>query len=88
MFVYTIQPVVKPSNRFHNRFDNKLYRVNGALPLCQTANAWLGGAWIPCIYITNNYPLLPGLQTLLDTDLTIVISYADLRPYKNKKVKT
>jgi len=46
MFVYSIQPVVKPvwqpvvsciqtftrlSNRFDNRFDNRLYRVNGAL---------------------------------------------------------
>jgi len=44
MFVYTIQPVVKPvrqpvgclftqysrlSNRFYNQFDNRLYRVNG-----------------------------------------------------------
>ena len=28
MFVYTIQPVLKP---FDNRFDNRLYRVNGAL---------------------------------------------------------
>ena len=27
MFVYTIQPVVK---RFDNRFDNRLYRLNGA----------------------------------------------------------
>jgi len=32
MFVDTIQPVIKPvvlSNRLYNRFDNRLYRVNG-----------------------------------------------------------
>jgi len=30
--VYTIQPVVKRlSNGFDNRFDNRLYHVNGAL---------------------------------------------------------
>ena len=40
MFVYTIQPVVsciqtftRLSNPFDNRFDNRLYRVNGALGL-------------------------------------------------------
>ena len=29
--VYTIQPVVNLSNRLYNRFDNRLYRVNGDL---------------------------------------------------------
>jgi len=28
MFVYTIQPVVKP---MYNRFHNRLYRVNGVI---------------------------------------------------------
>jgi len=33
VFVYTMQPVVQPAlqlnSRLYNRFDNRLYRVNG-----------------------------------------------------------
>ena len=37
MFVYTIQPVVKP---LYNRFDNRLYGVNGVLS-CSTTRVLL-----------------------------------------------
>jgi len=37
--VYTIQPVVKPlSNQFDNRFDDRMYRVNGTSGIQTTFN--------------------------------------------------
>jgi len=57
--VYTIQPVVKPvlqpvascmqtfhrlSNGLYNRFDNRLYRVNGALVILNVKTTWMQGS--------------------------------------------
>jgi len=41
MFVYTIQPVVKPVVQpLYNRFDNRLYRVNGVLVPLKSAQQY------------------------------------------------
>ena len=51
MFVYTIQPL---SNRFHNRFDNRLYRVNGAYQGAEDGHsAYRHSSTVPNVHRTS-----------------------------------
>ena len=64
MFVYTIQPVVKPDNRF----DNRLYRVNGAygtlIGTRRYSIDWCYFQWPWVTLTTRNHPIFDILYRL------------------------
>jgi len=48
MFVYAIQPVVQlVVNPFDDRFDNRLYRVNGVLGRISVLRTYVCGILLP-----------------------------------------
>jgi len=58
MFVYTIQPVVKPYNRLSNRFHNRLYRVYEHSTGCQTGCLTTGWTNSGCSFNTVVKPVV------------------------------
>ena len=98
MFVYTIQPVIKPVwqpvvsciqtftrllNRFGNQFDNRLYRVNGALQVIRHRD----DRWIPVSRdISRTVLWVYGLSSWLRTKSLAVSTFSWVRAQIDEKV--